>query len=211
MVTSEPITKVFITRTEEHSVQQELRIPQELINHPRLKEILEHTESESKQQLEVLNMIPESTLAVANKLLEGSKQMLPTFTVVAPEEPSKLKQMLHESEIVIQPSEKVGERTSKVLQVEGARHLVICKSALLNQAHVTAHHMYAKEKEVSIRFARNDLSKQKVTYNLSQAPDLVLEVQTELLNPDVLRKNKRAIMLKLVSEGWNVLGLLPKD
>ena len=209
MVTSEPITKMFITRTEEHSVQQELRIPQELINHPRLKEILEHTEEESKQQLEVLNMIPESTLLVASKLLEESKQMLQP--VVSTEEPSKLKQMLHESEIVIQPSEKVGERTSKVLQVEGARHLVVCKSALLNQAHVTAHHMYSKEKEVSIRFARNDLSKQKVTYNLSQAPDLVLEVQTELLNPDVLRKNKRAIMLKLVSEGWNVLGLLPKD
>lgn len=205
MVTSEPITKVFITRTEEHSVQQELRIPQELINHPRLKEILEHTESESKQQLEVLNMIPESTLLVASKLLEESKQMLQP--VVSTEEPSKLKQMLHESEIVVKP----GERTSKVPQVEGARHLVVCKSALLNQAHVTAHHMYAKEKEVSIRFARNDLSKQKVTYNLSQAPDLVLEVQTELLNPYVLRKNKRAIMLKLVSEGWNVLGLLPKD
>ena len=209
MHTSEPITKMFITRTEEHSVQQELRIPQELINHPRLKEILEHTEEESKQQLEVLNMIPESTLLVASKLLEESKQMLQP--VVSTKEPSKLKQMLHESEIVIQPSEKVGERTSKVPQVEGARHLVVCKSALLNQAHVTAHHMYAKEKEVSIRFARNDLSKQKVTYNLSQAPDLVLEVQTELLNPYVLRKNKRAIMLKLVSEGWNVLGLLPND
>jgi hypothetical protein len=202
----EPITKVFTTRTEEHSVQRELKIPQELINHPRLIEIIQHMESESTMQLDALNLIPESAQLMAQHLLDTSKSLL---VVEHKEEPiSKLKTLIAESGIVVPHP---GERTSKVPAPEGARQLVVCYSKSLNQAHVTSHVQYSKEPQVALRFARTDLSKQRVTYALSQAKDLELEVQPDMIDPQDIKKHKRAKMIQLIEQGWNVLGLLPKD
>ena len=220
------ITKVITTRTEEHSVQQELKIPQELINHPRIREIIEHTEQESASQIEVLNLIPQKTSELVQQLLNDSEKMnveVHSEQSEAADSPSKLKQMLNESEIHLKDaSEEVlhvhdvpevkpqGMLISKFVVHEGLRQLVICTSKKLNLAHVTTHIGYTKEEPVAIQFARRDLSKQRVTSALASAPDLHIEVLKEYYDIEAIKAHKRAKMLELRAEGWTVLGLLPK-
>jgi len=214
MMSGSPITKVITTRTEEHSVQQELKIPQELVDHPRLKEIIEHIESESTSQLQVLNLIPESTTTVVQQLIDGTVKELHDEQVhdePQPEETSRLREIMENSEIHVPNHE--GARIPRVTLKSGERQLIVCKSNSMKLAHVTSHIGYTKEPEVSIPFARRDLSKQKVTQGLANAEDLVLDIQPKVYDVDdidSIKKDKRALMIELFNNGWTVLGLLPK-
>lgn len=92
------------------------------------------------------------------------------------------------------------------------RQVVVIYSTLLKTAHVTLHIGYTnKDHDAAIALARRDLSKQRITENLAQAPDLIVQVMPEKLTHEIDQKMaKENAYMKFQRNGFNMVGTLPR-
>lgn len=92
------------------------------------------------------------------------------------------------------------------------RQITVIFSKKLKTAHVTVHIGYTnRSKEGAVIFARNDLSKQQVTHQLSQAPDLEVHVYPEKYTGADIITAKFMMYNKYRNAGWHMVGQIPKD
>lgn len=223
---AEQVTKTISTstRVDESSFEIKTQIPESLLTHPRLQEILDHSNNEIIDAVNVLKLVHDSTSSTVDKLIQNvhanlesipdpvqqdvkaDYHVLPeTFTAHVPKEERPV-HLVHSSAV-----DAEGHNVPRKNYDIKGRQLVLISSKMLNQIHCTSHIGYtSRTKEQAIKFARNDLSKQHVTLGLSQARDLDINVLPETYSDEELKLNKRNKMLELMKDGWEVLGLLPR-